>query len=98
MLAENSNYCLKNEPEFREQGPEELAEAQTGVNITQPANTAQDGVYEAGRAASSQGQDFGELKEAEKFSPRTISDKGYLNRQLLEHTQMQEDRTKRVWI
>lgn len=26
MLAENSNYCLKNETEYQEQDPEELAE------------------------------------------------------------------------
>lgn len=33
MLAENSNYCLKNETEYQEQDPEELAETQTGLTI-----------------------------------------------------------------
>lgn len=41
MLAENSNYCLKNEAEYQEQGPEELAETQTDISIIQSANSVQ---------------------------------------------------------
>lgn len=35
MLAENSNYCLKNETEYQEQDPEELSETQTGLSNLQ---------------------------------------------------------------
>ena len=44
MLAENSNYCLKNETEYQEQDPEELAETQTGLSIIQSASSVQKSV------------------------------------------------------
>jgi len=67
VLAENSNYCLKNEPEFREQGPEELAEAQTGVSIIQPANAAQDGAHKAGQSCKQPRTGFWRAERSRKI-------------------------------
>lgn len=74
MLAENSNYCLKNETEYQEQDPEELSETQTGLSNLQVQGRG----ARHGRAVNSQGQFLRSQKIRKKLSPRTISHKAYL--------------------
>lgn len=56
MLAENSNYCLKNETEY--QDPEEFAETQKGLSITQSASSVQGRCARHGRGVNNQGHFF----------------------------------------
>lgn len=44
MLAENSNYYLKNETKYQERDPEELSETQTGLSTIQSASSIQKSV------------------------------------------------------